>query len=208
MGMSLPGSRPTSGATTMSDTTRPPGWWALGLMRILIGVLWWTQLLWKKPPDFGSPGGCPADLIDAHTGRPIAGLHGLCDWMHREALHPITPTFFGHTFTVDTYANFVRDAVIPHFTLFGWLTVGTETFITVSLVLGLFTRLGGLVGALWALNLTVGLWSVPNEWYWTYLMLAALNLIFFATRAGRYFGVDSLLTHPDSPIGSLARLLG
>jgi hypothetical protein len=29
-----------------------PGW-PLGIARIVIGLLWFQQLLWKLPPDFG-----------------------------------------------------------------------------------------------------------------------------------------------------------
>ena len=191
----------TEVSSAVETAERPTGWWALGLMRILIGVLWWTQLLWKKPRDFGSPGGCPTSLR-------ARGLTGLCDWLHREALHPMRPTFFGHTFTINAYADFVKNTVIPHFNTFGWIAVGIETFITASLVLGLFGRLGGLVGTLWALNLLVGLWSVPGAWYWTYVMLAALNLIFFATCAGRYLGLDGFLTRAEGRLGSFFRFLG
>src|SRR5207244_4377713 len=159
-----------------------------------IGLLWLTQVLWKPPSDFGSKGPCPTSLKAQH-------LSGLCDWMHREATHTLNVTLiskkylhFDLHFSTDLYAKFVQNTVLPHYSLFGWMTFVTESALAISLLLGLFTRLGGLVGALWALNLTIGLWSVPGEWYWTYLMLAALNLIFFATCAGRYFGLDALLT--------------
>jgi hypothetical protein len=179
-------------------------------MRILVGLLWYSQLLWKAPPHWGSATStCTTDLR-------AAGLNGLCDWMHREALHPISANIslhvwsasIGHTFSTSLYADFVKNTVLTHFTLFAWLTFATETFITASLVLGLFTRLGGLIGTLWALNLLVGLWSVPGEWYWAYVMLAALNFIMFATRAGRYIGLDASLVGVTGPLGKLFNFLG
>jgi uncharacterized membrane protein YphA (DoxX/SURF4 family) len=68
-----------------------------------------------------------------------------------------------------------------------------EVFLAISLIFGLFTRLGGILGLLMAFNLLLGLWEVPHEWYWTYIMLMVLQWIFFVTGAGRAFGVNARL---------------
>ena len=39
------------------------------------------------------------------------------------------------------YAYFVKHVVLQHFTLFGWITVLTETLIGALLIFGIFTRL-------------------------------------------------------------------
>ncbi len=184
----------STGVATPSTVAWPTGWWALGIGRIIIGYLWFQQTLWKLPSDFGSPGGCPTSLSAKHLG-------GLCDWMHREAAHAFVPL----------YGSFVKDVAIPNFGLFGSLTWLTETALAISLVLGLLGRLGGLVATLWAINLTIGLWAVPGEWYWTYVMLALLNAVFFATAANRYIGVDMFLRRyalsgPRTPIKRLIAL--
>jgi len=69
--------------------------------------------------------------------------------------------------------------------------------------------LGALAGTLWAINLAVGLWDVPGEWYWTYLMLVLLNAVFLATAAGRYIGLDALIRGRVLPglHGGLARVV-
>ena len=61
------------------------------------------------------------------------------------------------------------------------------------MILGLFTRLGGLVGLIQSINLYVGLTAIPFEWYWTYGMLIVLSLIFFSVPPGRILGVDAWL---------------
>jgi len=71
-----------------------------------------------------------------------------------------------------------------------WLA---ETAVALLLLLGLFTRLGGLLGTLQALNLAIGLWNVPGEWHSAYVMLVALNLIFLVIPAGRFLGADQFL---------------
>jgi thiosulfate dehydrogenase (quinone) large subunit len=144
-----------------------PGGLALGVTRIIIGLLWFEQLLWKLPPDFGreSPGG------------------GLWFWMNQAAEHP----------TLDIVRVLLETVVLPNFYLFGWLVWLLELAIAVSLLLGLLTRAGALLGVLQSLNLLVLLAAVPHEWYWTYLMLALLSAIFFFTRAGRSLGLDQWL---------------
>ena len=73
------------------------------------------------------------------------------------------------------------------------MTLITETFIGVTLILGLFTRLGALVAIGMAANITIGILSVPHEWGWTYTMLIMLPAIFLLTDAGRSFGLDAFL---------------
>ena len=148
-----------------------PGW-PLGLARIVVGWLWATQLMWKMPPLFG----CGPELRIGLDG-------GLCDWVGREIANPLFPW----------YARFLEAVVVPNFALFGWLVWLLEAFVFVSLFFGLFARLGGLLGTLQALNLLVGLWAVPHEWYWTYIMLALLNALVLFTGAGRFLGLDRFL---------------
>ena len=87
----------------------------------------------------------------------------------------------------------VRDVIIPRITLFGPLVYLAEVAIGVSLMLGLFTRLGAVVGALMALNLWLGLYSAPGEWPWTYFFLIVILCLFALDPPGRSLGVDALL---------------
>ena len=133
--------------------------------RSLIGLLWLISLRWKLPPDF-----IPAE------GR------GLRDWLELEVAHP----------TIGLYADFVAGIVLPNFLLFAWLTFLTELVIGLSLSLGLFTRIGSILGLLWSLNLAIGLLSVPNEWPWSYVMLIMWHGLFFVTLKHQTWSVDAL----------------
>ena len=76
---------------------------------------------------------------------------------------------------------------------FGWVVWLMEAFVAVSLILGLFTRLGGLAALVQAINLYIGVTAAPFEWYWTYGMLSILGLIFLAVPTGRVWGLDALI---------------
>lgn len=172
----------------------------LTLFRVWAGYLWFSELGWKAPW-LGSGGfGCDAYLFNPPSGQQ---LHGLCDWMQREANYP----------TIGLYGDFVKNVVIANFGFFAWLTIFTETFITVSLVLGFLTRLGGLIGALWGLSLLIGLLSVPGESFFTYVPFILPPAFFAVIGARNQFSVDALLAKRyekwasgNNPLGRLLKL--
>ena len=183
------------GDKTPRGQERRAGWfqavaplWPIGLARILYGYLWWQQSAWKVPSD--------------DFGRKSGG--GLWYWVQQEIQHP----------TLAAYKAFLLNVLIPHWTFFGWMTLITETFIGVTLILGLGTRLGSLVAIGMAANVTIGILGVPHEWGWTYTMLIMFPVVFLLTDAGRSFGVDAFLVPPldraaagGSRLGQLIRWL-
>ena len=110
-------------------------------------------------------------------------VEAVCDWMQREVQYP----------TIGLYGDFVKNIVIPNFDLFAWLTIFTESFIAVSLIFGILTRLGGLIGTLWGLSLLIGLLSVPGETLFTYLPFIIPPAVFAVIGARNQFSVDALL---------------
>lgn len=92
---------------------------------------------------------------------------------------------------------------LPH--LWAW---ATRVAIAVSLLLGVCTRLGGLMGALMAVNLWLGLYRAPYEWPWTYFLLIVVNGSFAVSHAGRSLGLDVWLSKRAALLGGLpGRLL-
>jgi uncharacterized membrane protein YphA (DoxX/SURF4 family) len=96
--------------------------------------------------------------------------------------------------------------VLPHFYLFAPIVYGLEVLTAVSLLLGLFVRLWGVIGALQILNLWLGLYSAPGEWPWTYFFLLVLMLIFALHRYGRRLGLDAIILARSQTRGILGRL--
>jgi uncharacterized membrane protein YphA (DoxX/SURF4 family) len=133
--------------------------------------MWWQQSLWKLPPFY--------------TDQPQApfGTNGLAYWMGLMGKHAAIPL----------QADFVNNIVLPHFYLFAPIVYGLEVLTAVSLILGLFVRLWGVIGALQILNLWLGLYSAPGEWPWTYFFLLVLMLIFALHRYGRRLGFDAII---------------
>jgi TQO small subunit DoxD len=149
----------------------------LVISRLTIGILWFAQLFWKLPPGFG----CPANF--AVTTDMHVRTTGLCDWVGIMTLYSRWPL----------QASLVKSLVVPNLAWMGWIIFLMEAFVALSLILGVFTRLGGLAAFLQAVNLYLGVSAAPGEWPWTYIMLAVLGLIFMAIPAGRVLGLDAWL---------------
>jgi uncharacterized membrane protein YphA (DoxX/SURF4 family) len=89
--------------------------------------------------------------------------------------------------------HFVKDVVLPHFYFFAPQVYLSEVLIAVTLVLGLFSRLGALVGTLMAINLWLGLYRSPAEWPWTYFFLIVVQIMLLVQRPGGSLGLDAIL---------------
>jgi uncharacterized membrane protein YphA (DoxX/SURF4 family) len=139
--------------------------------RYLIGAMWWQQTLWKLPPYYTD-----------HPDKPF-GATGLAYWM----------TVEGKSAAIAWQADFVNNIVLPHFYLFAPIVYAAEALTAVSLILGLFVRLWGLLGALQILNLWLGLYNAWGEWPWTYFFLLVLQVIFALNRYGRNLGLDAII---------------
>jgi uncharacterized membrane protein YphA (DoxX/SURF4 family) len=93
--------------------------------------------------------------------------------------------------------GFLTHVVLPHFSFFAPQIFLTEVIISVTLLLGVWSRFGSLLGLAMGINLSLGLYRSPGEWPWTYVFLVAIMGIFFADPPGRSLGIDVLLAQRD-----------
>jgi len=154
------------------------------IFRFLIGAMWWQQTLWKLPPAYTD-----------HPEQPF-GETGLAYWMG----------VMGKSAAVPAQADFVNNVVLPHFYLFAPVVYLLEMLTAVSLILGIFVRFWGIIGALQILNLWLGLYSAQGEWPWTYFFLLVLMLIFALHRYGRRLGLDAIIAARSQTRSLLGRL--
>jgi hypothetical protein len=184
----------------------------LVIARIGLGYLFFTQLFWKMPPDFG----CPSDFsfttgsVDENGRVQLQRTSGLCDWIGIENVWADQPRPF-FVANIDNEGDpeisidlgwaaklnnfFLENLVMPNIRWVGWILWAGEAFVFVSLFFGLFSRLGGLTAILISGQLMIGLAGISNpyEWEWSYNNMVLLSLIMFAFAPGRVFGVDALL---------------
>src|SRR5262249_34013017 len=90
------------------------------------------------------------------------------------------------------YKSFLTGVVAPNLGWMAFFIVAGEAFVCASLLLGLFTRAGGLAGTAMGINLFIRVTAVPRRWDWTYLILPGLCLVFVVV-GGRWIGIDAIL---------------
>lgn len=151
------------------------------VVRLTAAALWFTNLAWKRPPDFG--------------GNDNAGLY----FFTKLAVE--YPVF-------QPWSSLVENVILPNFAFFGWVTLLTESALAILLLLGVLTRLVALIAVVQSLAIFLSVSAAPEEWYWSYLLMAALHLAILAMAAGRVLGVDAVIrSRLGDATGRLARVV-
>jgi hypothetical protein len=104
----------------------------------------------------------------------------LREFIEQEIAHP----------AVASVAVFLKTVVLPNLAVFGMLTFVVEFTLGVALVLGILTRLVGIAGFFWQINIAIQAFAVPSEWYWIWPLLALPQLCFAFADAGQILGLD------------------
>ena len=139
---------------------------AIAAVRIVVALMWIQNLNWKIPPDFGR-----ARHADLYA------------FVQDAVTHPVVPA----------YSWLVEHLVLPHFIVFGYLTLVTEFGLGVFLLTGLLTRLWAVIGIAQSLAITLSVLNTPGEWHWSYFLMITAHVALLATAAGRAGGLDGLL---------------
>jgi thiosulfate dehydrogenase (quinone) large subunit len=149
------------------------------VVRIVVGLLWIENLSWKVPPNFGAD--------------DDSGLY----YFTKLAIeHPLVPA----------YSSLVENVVLPNFAAFAWGVYLVEICLGVFLLLGLATRFWAVVGIAQTVAIFLSVGAAPNEWKWSYFLMATAHLAVLGFAAGRVLGLDSILRRRVSGGGLLSRL--
>jgi hypothetical protein len=151
---------------------------ALTCLRILVGLIWLRNVLWKVPPDFGE---------NRRTG--------LYFWSNLAIEHPVFPP----------YSWLVEHLVLPNFTLFGWGVLVVESLLAVLLLTGTVVRLAALLGVAQSIAIGLSVAAAPNEWPWAYAMMIGIHAVLVFTPCAQYAAVDALRS---GTAATARRLLG
>ena len=168
---------------------------AIAIASIGLGYLFFTQLWWKLPPEFG----CRDDFTSGglcfflqHSVDEAAASNTLLKANIIES-RPGSELSVPIGFATQLNAAFIENVVQPNIRWFGYVVCGTEAWIFLSMCLGFFSRLGALAAIGMSMQLMIGLAHTPNEWEWSYILMVLLSVALFGLAPGRYFGLDRLL---------------
>jgi uncharacterized membrane protein YphA (DoxX/SURF4 family) len=145
-------------------------------LRIVVGV-WFVKAVWTKLT--------VAYLWDA-IPYPAVSPRFL-------AFHPKRIAEFAAGNPVGWYKDFLEGTVLPNDRLFATLQTYAEAAVGLSLILGLLTGLGALVGLFLSLN-----YGLASQWMsfgqqGFHVLLVTSMIVFLCVRAGRAWGIDAWL---------------
>jgi hypothetical protein len=144
---------------------------ALAGLRLLVGLIWLRNVVWKVPPDFGE---------QRRTG--------LYFWTHLAIDHPVWKPF----------SWLVEHVVLPNFTLFGWGVLVVESALAVLLLTGTAVRLAALLGIAQSIAIGLSVAEAPPEWPWAYAMMIGIHAVLLFAPSARYAAVDAVLSRTAS----------
>lgn len=143
--------------------------------------------------------------------RVYAGIfwlaHGVPKFLNSAAFMPpdgFMPQFVNKAAQAQTgiYHDFLTTVVIPNISIFAELVRAGEVLVGCSLLLGVWTRLGGFFGCLLALN-----YMAANGEFASWTTIGTLDAVAFMLSflmlvipAGRVAGVDALLYRTRMPV--------
>lgn len=120
-------------------------------LRVIAGLMWLSNVVWKVPTEFGQ-------FAD--------GCGGLCGYVGAGSEHPVTPVtgwMFEHL-------------IGPYLSAFGWATVFIEVGLAATLLAGRFVRVAAVVGMVQSVAIGLAVANAPGEWYFAYVLMVALLL--------------------------------
>jgi hypothetical protein len=144
---------------------------ALTGLRLLVGLIWLRNVVWKVPPDFGE--------------RRRTGLYF---WTHLAIDHPVWKPF----------SWLVEHIVLPNFTLFGWGVLVVESALAVMLLTGTAVRLAALLGIAQSIAIGLSVAEAPPEWPWAYAMMIGIHAVLLFAPSAQYAAVDAVLSRTAS----------
>ena len=165
-----------------------PVFWVLLIASVAIAAI-----AWRKDP---------AQRSARHVGIWLLRLLVGGMWW-QQSLWTIPPNYDGLVYwmtelskhaAVPLHGDLVARLLLPNIVVFGPFVYLMEVAIGVSLMLGLLSRAGAVVGLLMGFNLWLGLYSAPGEWPWTYTFLIIVQALFAIDPPGRSLGADTLST--------------
>jgi hypothetical protein len=217
--------QPNPSETQVTSTATEPRWErrlrqsVILIGRLTLAFLFFANLWWKLPPNFG----CPKDFTFKEEISPgqYNKSSGLCTFLGYESIFADKPRqilvadlrYVGLPqigIDIQPIARIngaiVDNLIKPNIRIAGWAIWLAELAIFISLFLGLFSRLGGLIALAVSAQLMIGLANAPvpgdYEWEWGYNLMVVLSLMMIGLAPGRILGLDALIRRWAVPAAS------
>ena len=143
------------------------------VLRVTLGLMWLYNVAWKRAPDFGREAG-----------------NGLYRFTAYGVEYPVLPP----------YAWLVENVVLPNLVPFGYAVIVAETAAAVLLLTGWKVRIGALVGLAQSVAIGLSVMYAPEEWPWSYWLMAAGHVAVLLAASARYGSLEGARAEGRAPV--------
>lgn len=143
------------------------------VLRITLGMMWFYNVAWKRAPNFGEDAG-----------------NGLYQYTKYAVDYPVLAPY---AWVVD---NLVLPAIVP----FGYAVIVAETAAAVLLLTGAHVRIGALIGLGQSVAIGLSVMYAPNEWPWSYWLMAAGHVALLLGATARWGSLDAAHAQGRRPV--------
>jgi uncharacterized membrane protein YphA (DoxX/SURF4 family) len=175
-------------------------------LALLVATLWIAATNWRQDP---------SQRTGTHVATWICRVLIGCMWFQGclwKLPLPYSEAFADWTRQIGEHAafafhrEFAKDILVPYLAVLTPITFLAELSFAITMILGVAVRLFASLAVLFALNLWLGLYTLPSEWPWNYFFIVIIHVLFVAHAAGRSLGLDALLRR-NSRAGLIGRLV-
>lgn len=151
----------------LSDIRNDSNRLALYVLRVIIGLMWLSEGFIK--------------LVDRYPD-PVNDYHFFLQQI--QSMADTNPFPF--------VSSIINNFLVPNYELLAWIVILLEIFLAVSVIAGVFSRIGSFVGVVYTGILFVSAlgWG---EWIWTYPLIATPMLIIFISSFQTRIGLDQVI---------------
>ena len=143
------------------------------VLRVTLGLMWFYNVAWKRAPDFGREAG-----------------NGLYRYTAYAVEYPVLPP----------YSWLVENVVLPGLVPFGYGVILAETTAAVLLLTGRWVRIGALVGLAQSVAIGLSVMYAPEEWPWSYWLMAAGHVAVLLAASARAGSLDAARAEGRMPV--------
>jgi len=139
------------------------------ILRIAMASMWISQGLLKA--------------IDRNPANPAKDYHSFLEQLQLMASTHPDPQI----------GSLITSILVQNYEIMVWIVIFTELFIGITILFGLFSRIGSFVG----MNMTIMLWVLTlgwGEWFFTFPFIFTPMLVIFISNSSHSIGLDSYLT--------------
>ena len=147
---------------------KKPNEFSLLTLRIIIGLMWLSE------------GGI---IFIDRKSNAVDDYHGFLGQLQ----------YMAKTNQLSLISSIINSYFVPNYVFLAWIIIFLEIGLGLSVILGILSRIGSLVGIVYSIILYIATLGWTGEWPWSYFMITMAMLVIFISSFETRIGLDFYL---------------